>query len=94
MSGGCSKNFKDLKAFIEYSKYMKRFYSSIEKYNPRKDQKALIVFLEMIADMISKKKLNPVINVLFIRGRMFSIFLVFSMHENRKYKAVLYSFSH
>ena len=37
----------------------------------------LIVFDDMIADMHSNKKLNPIITELFIRGRKLNISLVF-----------------
>ena len=37
----------------------------------------LIVFDDMIADMLSNKKLNPVVTELFIRGRKLNISLVF-----------------
>ena len=33
----------------------------IEEYNPYKKRKILIVFDDMIADMLSKKKPNPII---------------------------------
>ena len=39
--------------------------------------KTLIVFDDMIADMINNKKLNPVVTPLFIRGRKLSISIVF-----------------
>ena len=57
---------------------MDDIYKSIEKYiNPNKKQKILIVFDDMIGDMLSNKKRNPVVTVLFIRGRKLNIFLVF-----------------
>ena len=52
-------------------------YKNIKEYNPNKKRKILIVFDEMIADMLRNKKLNPVVTELFIRGRKLSIFLVF-----------------
>ena len=39
--------------------------------------KILIVFGDMIADMLSNKKLNPIVTELFIRGRKLNISLVF-----------------
>ena len=42
-----------------------------------KKRKILIVFDDMTADMLSNKKLNPIVTGLFIRGRKLSIFLVF-----------------
>ena len=41
-------------------------YENIEDYNPNKKRKILIVFDNMIADMLSNKKLNPIVTELFI----------------------------
>ena len=49
-------HFKDPKAFMEYSKDMQDVYKNIEDYNPGKKRKILIVFDDMIADMINNKK--------------------------------------
>ena len=46
---------------------MEDFYRNIEEYNIGKKRKILIVFDDMIADMINNKKLNPVVTELFIR---------------------------
>ena len=42
-----------------------------------RNAKVLIVFDDMIADMVSNKKLNAVVTELFIRGRKFSNAIVF-----------------
>ena len=70
-------HFDDHKAFIEYSNDMQDVYKSIEDYNPRKKRKVLIIFDDMIADMINNKKLNPIVTELFIRGRKRNISIVF-----------------
>ena len=44
---------------------MDDIYKNIEEYNANKERKILIVF-NMIADMLSIKKLNPIVNELFI----------------------------
>ena len=49
----------------------------IKDYDPNKKRKILIVFDDMIADMLSNKKLNPIVTELFIRGRKLNISLVF-----------------
>ena len=67
----------DPKGFTEYSNDMQSVYKYIEKYNLGKKQKVLIVFDDMIADMINNKKLNPVVTALFIRDRKLSISIVF-----------------
>ena len=56
---------------------MEDIYKSIEDYNPNKKRKILIVFDDMIADMLSNKKLNPIVTEFFIRGRKLNISLVF-----------------
>ena len=60
-----TKHFNDSKAFIENSNNMDDIYKNIEEYNPNKKRKILIVFDDMIADMLSNKKLNPVVTELF-----------------------------
>ena len=52
------------------------FKKSIEEYNPNKKRKILIVFDNMIVDMLSNKKLNPIVTELFIRGRKLDTSLV------------------
>ena len=54
----------DPKDFIEYSKDMHDVYKSIDEYNPDKERKILIVFDDMIADMINNKNLNSILNCL------------------------------
>ena len=71
------KHFNDPKAFIEYSNDMHDVYNNINDYNPNKENKILIVFDDMIADMINNKKLNSIVAELFIRGRKLNISLVF-----------------
>ena len=70
-------HFNDPKAFMEYSNDMQDVYQNIEDYNPIKKRKILIVFDDMIADMINNNKLNPVVTELFIRGRKLNIANVF-----------------
>ena len=47
------KHFNDPKAFIEYSNDMQDVYKNIEEYNPGKKCKILIVFDDMVPDMIN-----------------------------------------
>ena len=48
---------------------MDDIYKSIEEYSPNKKQNTLFEFDDMIVDMLSRKKINPVITELFIIGR-------------------------
>ena len=56
---------------------MQDVYKNIEDYNPIKKRNVLIIFDDMIADMISDNKLNPIVTKLFIRGRKLNISIVF-----------------
>ena len=56
---------------------MQNVYKNIEEYNPRKKRQVLIVFDDMIVDMINNKKLNHVVTELIIRGRKLNISIVF-----------------
>ena len=55
---------------------MDYIYKNIEEYNPNKKRKILIVFDDMIADILSNKKLDPIVTELFINGREVNISLV------------------
>ena len=71
------KHFIDPKVFIEYSNDMKDVYKDINEYNIDKERKILIVFDDMIADMINNNKLNSILTELFIRGGKLNISLLF-----------------
>ena len=75
------KHFNDPKSFIEYSNDMRDVYKNINHYNPNKENKILIIFDNMIADMINNKKLNLIVTKLFIRRRKLNISLVFIMQS-------------
>ena len=74
------KHLNDPKAFIEYSNDMQDVQKDIDdkdKDNIDKERKTVIVFDDMIADMINNKKLDSIVTELFIRGRKLNISLVF-----------------
>ena len=56
---------------------MDGIYKTIEEYNPNKKRKILIIFDDMIANIISNKNLNPMVTDLFIRRRKLNIAIVF-----------------
>ena len=60
---------------------MHDIYKNIKDYNPDKENEILIVFDDMIADVINNKKINSVVTELFIRGRKLHISLVFIMQS-------------
>ena len=56
---------------------MDDIYENIEEYNPNKKRKKLIVFDDMIPDMLSNKNINTTITELYIRCKKLNISLVF-----------------
>ena len=71
------KHLNDSKAFIECSNTMNDVYENIDNYNPNRKRKILIVFDDMIADIMTNKKFQSIIKELFIRCRKPNISLVF-----------------
>ena len=71
------KYCNDPNAFIECSNRMDDIYQNINDYNPSRKRKILIVFDDMIADIMSNKKFQAIIKELFIRCRKLNISLVF-----------------
>ena len=71
------KHLNDPHAFIEYSNDMDDVLIDINNYNKNRNKKVLIVFDDMIADIMSNKKFKVIIKELFIRCRKLSISIVF-----------------
>ena len=63
---------------------MQDVYKNIEEYNLGNKRKILILFDDMIADMIDNKKLNPIVTELFIRDRKVNISIVFFTQSSFK----------
>ena len=71
------KHLDDSNAFIECSNTMDDVYENIDDYNPNRKRKILIVFDDMIADIMTNKKFLAIIKDLFLRCRKLNISLVF-----------------
>ena len=71
------KNLNNSNAFIVYSNTMDDFYEDIDNCNPKRNKKVIIVFDNMIADIMSNKKFQAIIKELFIRCRKLNISLAF-----------------
>ena len=71
------KHLNDPEAFIECSNTMDDVYENIDNYNPRRKTKILIVFDDIIADIMTDKKFKAIIKELFIRCRKVNISLAF-----------------
>ena len=67
----------DSNAFIEYSNAMDDVYENIDDYNSSRKRKNLIIFDDMIANIMTNKKFQSIIKELFIRCRKLNISLVF-----------------
>ena len=71
------KYLNDSKVFIECSNTMNDVYENIDNYNLERKRKILIVFDDMIGDIMTNKKFQSIIKELFIRCRKQNISLVF-----------------
>ena len=72
-----NKYFNDPTAFIEYSNDMDDVSTNIKNYNPKRNKKTLLIFDDMIADIMTSKEYKAIIKELFIRCRKLNISLVF-----------------
>ena len=61
------KHLNNSKAFIGCSNTIDDVYENIDHYNPNRKRKILIVFDDMIADIMTNKKFQSIIKELFIR---------------------------
>ena len=80
---------KDPRACIEYSNDMNDVYKNDNEYNHDKDNKNLIVFDDMIADMINNRRLDSIVTELFIKGRELNISLVFITQSHFRFQKML-----
>ena len=71
------KHENDPPAFFECSNTLDDVYENIDNYNPKRDRKVLIVFDDMIADIMTNKKFKAIIKELFISCRKLNISLIF-----------------
>ena len=71
------KHINNLNTFIECSNTMDDVYENIHDYNPNRRRKILIVFDDMIPDILTNKKFQTIVRELFIRCRKLNISLVF-----------------
>ena len=55
------KHVNDSNAFIEYSNTMDDVYKNIDDYNPSRKRKILVIFDDMIADIMANKKFQSII---------------------------------
>ena len=73
-----TNHLNDPNAFIECSNTMDDVHENIDDYNPNRKRKFLIVFDEMIVDIMKNKKNQAIIKELFSRCRQLNISFVFT----------------
>ena len=71
------KHFNDSNAFIQCWQSMNDVYEDINQYNLARKRKILIVFDDIIADIMTNKKFQAIIKELFIRCRKLNMSLLF-----------------
>ena len=71
------KHLNDPNAFIECSNTMDDVYENINDFNPIRKRKKLIVFDDMIADIMTNRRFQAIIKELFVRCKKLNISLVF-----------------
>ena len=71
------KNLNDPHAFIEYSSDMHDVLEDINNYNKNRDKKVLIIFDDMIADIMRSEKFKAIVKELLIMCRKLNISIVF-----------------
>ena len=71
------KNLNDPHTFIEYSNDMNGVLDDINNYNKNRDKKVLLIFDDMIADIMRSEKFKAIVKELFIRCRKLNISIVF-----------------
>ena len=71
------KNLNDPHAFIEYSSDMNDVLEDIKNYNKNRNKKVLIIFDDMITDIMRSEKFKAIVKELFIRCRKLNISIVF-----------------
>ena len=71
------KNLNDPHAFVEYSNDMNDVLENINDYNKNRDKKVLIIFDDMIADIMRSEKFKAIVKELFIRCKKLNISIVF-----------------
>ena len=83
------KYCKDSKAFIEYPNDMDDIYENIKECNSNKKRKLLIVFDDIIADILYNKNLNPVVTESFIKSSKLTFVLFLSQNLILLYQKIL-----
>ena len=74
--------FNDSKAFVEYLNHLNDIYKKHLRTKSKQKTKTFSFFYDMMADMFSDKKFNPIVTELFIRGKKLKAYLVFIITQS------------
>ena len=74
---GGIKHLNDWNAFIDFPNTIDDVYENTDEFNWSRKRKILIVFVDMIADIMTNKIFQAMIKELFIRCRKLNISFVF-----------------
>ena len=80
------KYFNNPNAFIECSNSMDDVYENINDYNPFGKKEVLVVFHDMIVDIMTNNEFKAIIKELFIRCRKLNISILFFRSKRCKIK--------
>ena len=72
-----TKKLKNPKAFIVYSQAIDDVYENLGDYNPRKKRRVVTVFDDIIADIESNKKSNPIVSEIVFKRKNLNIPFIF-----------------
>ena len=61
--------------------------NDVDNYNPTRNQKIVIVFDDMLADMNNNRKFQAIIKELFIRCRKLNIISLVSITQSKIFRA-------
>ena len=84
------KNLNDPHAFIEYSNDLNDVLKDINNYNKKRDKKVLIIFDDMITDIMRSEKFKAIVKQLFIRCRKLNISNVFRTPKDARLNSTHY----
>ena len=84
------KNLNDPHVFIEYSSDMNDALEDINTYNKKRDKKVLIIFDDMILDIMRSEKFKAIVKEFFIRFRKLNISIVFITPKDARLNSIHY----
>ena len=76
-----NKYFNDPTAFIKHSNDMNDVFTNIDDYSKQRKRKILIIFDDMMADIMNNKNVKAIVKELFIRFRKLNVSIIFTIQS-------------